>query len=273
MGILIVFWRVICRVGPTQIGLLAAGVAFYALLAVFPAIAAVIALAGLVTEPDAVVAQLEGVGQVMPDEAADILLDQAAKVAGTADEGLTLALAFGVAFAIYLSTRATTGLIHGLNVVLRREEDRGFVVYWATVILLTAALLFGTTLLFVLLVVAPAILAFLPAEILAVETADALRAGRWLVVVLLFLAGLAVLYRFGPSGDRPRWLSPGLILASVLWFAGSFVFSLYVANFGYYNESFGSLGGVIILLTWLWLSAFFVLLGALFDAEYWRQRG
>ena len=122
MGILIVFWRVICRVGPTQIGLLAAGVAFYALLAVFPAIAAVIALAGLVTEPDAVVAQLEGIGQVMPDEAADILLDQAAKVAGTGDEGLTLALAFGVAFAIYLSTRATTGLVHGLNVVLRRVD-------------------------------------------------------------------------------------------------------------------------------------------------------
>ena len=272
MNVFFVLWRVARRVGSSQIGLLAAGVAFYALLAVFPAIAAIIALAGLFTEPDAVVTQLEGVARLMPEQAATILLDQASKVAGATDEGLSLTLALGVGFAIYLASRATTGLIHGLNVVHRREDTRSIVRYWATVIWLTATLLAGTVLLFVLLVVTPAALALLPAELLTVQTAELLRGLRWIIVALIFVVGLATLYRFGPAGGRPRWVSPGIAIAAALWFLGSFAFTTYVANFGNYNESFGSLGGVIILLTWLWLSAFFVLLGALVDAEIEDER-
>ena len=267
MHVFFVLWRVLKRVGPSQIGLLSAGVAFYALLAVFPAIAAIVALAGLFTEPDAVVTQLEGVARLMPEQAASILLDQATKVAGATDEGLSLTLTLGVAFAIYLASRATTGLIHGLNVVHRRDDVRGVIGYWWTVIWLMAALLAGTVLLFVLLVVTPAALALLPEEMLALQTAELLRGLRWIIVALVFVVGLAMLYRFGPAGGRRRWFSPGIAIAAVLWFLGSFAFTIYVANFGHYNESFGSLGGVIILLTWLWLSAFFVLLGALVDAE------
>jgi len=214
-----------------------------------------------------VVTQLEGVARLMPDQAANILLDQAGKVAGSNDEGLSLTLAFAVGFAIYLSTRATTGLMHGLNVVRNRDETRGFIMYWATVIWLTVALFVGVVLLFLLLVGLPTVLDLLPEEILTLETADALKAGRWLVVALIFLAGLALLYRYGPAGGTKRWLSPGLLLAAALWFIGSFAFTVYVANFADYNASFGSLGGVIVLLTWLSLSAFFVLLGALLDAE------
>ena len=261
-------WRVTVRVGQTQIGLLAAGVAFYALLAVFPAIAAIVALAGLFTEPDAVITQLEVVARLMPDQAAVILLDQAAKVAGATDEGLSIALAVGFAFAVYLASRATTGLIHGLNVVHRRDDHRNLFQYWWTVIWLTAAMLIGTVLLFVLLVVTPATIALLPEEVLSLETAGLLQTVRWIVVALVFATGLALLYRYGPAGGQSRWISPGILIASGLWFLGSFAFTLYVANFGYYNEAFGSLGGVIILLTWLWLSAFFVLLGALVDAEF-----
>lgn len=267
MNTVLLLWRVVRRVGPTQIGLLAAGVAFYALMAVFPAIAAIMALAGLFTEPSDVVVQLEGVARLLPEEAASILLDQATEVAGATAEGLSLTFAFGVGFAVYLATRATTGLIHGLNVVHCCNETRGPVTYWGTVVFLTVALFVGTVVLFVLLVVTPAVLAFLPEEILSLETAGAVRAGRWIVVAGLFVTGLAVLFRFGPSTRRSTMITPGLAVATVLWFAGSFAFSLYVANFGYYNESFGSLGGVIVLLTWLWLSAFFVLLGALVDAE------
>lgn len=267
MTFMLLLWRVVRRVGPTQIGLLAAGVAFYALLAAFPAIAAVLALAGLFTDPADVVVQLEGVAELLPDEASGILMHQATEVAGATDDGLSLALGLGVAFAVYLATRATTGMIHGLNVVFRREETRGVVVYWVTVVWLTAALFIGTVILFLLLVGLPAVLDLLPEEFLTLETADGLRALRWLVVALIFLLGLALLYRFGPAGGRSRWISPGLAVAAVLWFAGSFAFTLYVAEIANYNESFGSLGGVIVLLTWLWLSAFFVLLGALVDAE------
>ena len=101
--------------------------AFYALLAVFPAIAAVLALAGLFTEPQDVVAQLDGMSALLPDQAADILLQQASDVAGANDEGLSLALMLGVGFAIYLATRATTGMIHGLNVVHNRDETRNLI--------------------------------------------------------------------------------------------------------------------------------------------------
>ena len=276
-----ILWAVATRVGSSQIGVIAAGVAFYSLLAVFPAIAAIVALAGLFIEPEAVVAQFETITRFVPEEAAAILIDEASAVAGTGDNGLTLAMVLGVAFAIYLTTRATTALIYGLNRVHASDEIRGIVHYWITVVLLTASLVIGAAVMFVLLVATPTILAFVPEEIVPGSTAEAVRAARWLLLALLILVGLAVLYRFGPadvagvggSGTRKwRWLTPGSALAAVLWVAGSFGFSLYVAHFGNYNASFGSLAGVVILLTWFWLSAFVVLLGGLLDAEIARAR-
>lgn len=273
-----IIWRVLRRVGPSQIGVIAAGIAFYALLAVFPAIAAVIALAGLFTEPDAVLAQFETVTRFVPEQAAGLLLGEASKVAGAGDGGLSVTFAVGVGFAIYLSTRATTALIHGLNVAHERRENRGFFRFWFTVILLTAALVFGVAAMFVLLVVTPAALAFLPSDILPIRTADIVRGVRWVVIFVLLIFGLSVLYRFGPADragrtgrKRPwRWITVGSSLAALSWFAGSYGFQLYVENIADYSASFGSLGGVVILLTWLWLSGFVVLFGALVDAEIRR---
>jgi membrane protein len=276
--VLLVLWRVLWRVGPSQIGVIAAGTAFYWLLAVFPAITAVIALAGLFTRPEAVVTQLETLTRFVPADAAQILINEASSVAGSTDEGLSLAFALGVGFAIYLMTRATASLIHGLNIAHGRIENRSFFRYWLTVILLTATLVFGVAAMFVILVGVPTALAFVPPEIVPVRTADFVRATRWLVVVVLLNIGMAVLYRFGPADragrtgrKRPwRWLTTGSFLAALLWFAGSYGFQLYVTNFADYNASFGSLGGVIILLTWLWLSGFVVLFGAMVDAEIRR---
>lgn len=271
-------WTVSRRAGPSQISVIAAGVAFYSLLAVFPAITAVLALAGLFIDPDAVVAQFETIAKVVPEDAAHILIGEATKVAGASDGGLSIAVVFGIGFAIYLSTRATTALIHGLNVAHERTENRGFFRYWGTVFGLTASLVFGTALMFVLLVVAPTLLAVLPADVVPVSTADLVRALRWVLLGVLLIFGLSVLYRIGPANRaegtrrrRPwRWVTPGSTLAAALWFAGSFGFSVYVASFADYTATFGSLGGVIVLLTWLWLSAYVVLLGAILDAE-WRK--
>ncbi|MCG6882327.1 MAG: YihY/virulence factor BrkB family protein [Silicimonas sp.] len=273
-----ILWRVAARIGPSQIGVIAAGTAFYWLLAAFPAIAAVVALAGLFTEPDAIVRQLETLTRFVPEDAAGILIAEASSVAGSTDGDLSLAFALGVAFAIYLMTRATIALIHGLNAAHGRTENRTILRFWSTVILLTAALVFGAAAMFVILVGTPAALALLPGEFIPVRTADAVRAIRWLVVILMLIFGMSVLYRFGPADragrtgrKRPwRWLTTGSALAALLWFAGSYGFQLYVSNFADYNASFGSLGGVIVLLTWLWLSAFVVLLGALLDAEIRR---
>lgn len=274
-----ILWAVVRRVGPSQIGVIAAGIAFYSLLSVFPAITAIIALAGLFIEPEAVVAQFENITRVVPEAAANILIGEASKVAGARTDGLSLAFALGVGFAIYLSTRATTALIHGLNVVHSRAENRKFLRLWATVFLLTASLVLGVALMFVLLVVTPTILVFIPAEIVPLAMAELVRGARWIVIGAVLILGFSVLYHFGPADDADRegrrlpwrWLTPGSALAAALWFAASFGFSLYVTHFADYNASFGSLGGVIILLTWMWLSAFVVLLGAMVDAE-WRSR-
>ena len=259
-------WHVARRIGRDQLGLVAAGVAFYALLAVFPAIAALTALAGLFTEAEAVVVQLQSFTQFLPDEAALILLNQANKVAGSSDGGLSLALFLGVGFSIYLSTRATTSLIYGLNIAFEEQESRGFILFWVTVILLTATLLFGAVTLALLLVGLPTALAFIPVD---VGTEQILTASRWILVAVVVIAGMSILYRWGPARGSAhwRWLTPGTLVSSLFWFLGTIGFTIYVANFGNYNQTFGSLGGVIILLTWLWLSAFIVLLGALLDAE------
>lgn len=261
-----VIWHVARRIGHDQLGLVAAGVAFYALLAVFPAIAALTALAGLFTEAEAVVVQLQSFTQFLPDEAALILLNQANKVAGSSDGGLSLALFLGVGFSIYLSTRATTSLIYGLNIAFEEQESRGFILFWVTVILLTATLLFGAVTLALLLVGLPTALAFIPVD---VGTEQILTASRWILVAVVVIAGMSILYRWGPARGSAhwRWLTPGTLVSSLFWFLGTIGFTIYVANFGNYNQTFGSLGGVIILLTWLWLSAFIVLLGALLDAE------
>lgn len=259
-------FRFVARIFSTRIGLIAAGVAFYALLAAFPAIAALVALAGLVTDPADVVAQLQTVTELMPDQAALIVLNQAQMVAGTPDEGLSLTLWLGVGFAIYLSTRATTSLIHGLNIVGGRSEDRRALHFWTVAILLTAAILFGALMLLLLMVGVPAALAFLPLDL---GTATLILVVRWAVVAVVVVIGLGMLYHWGPAGRPPRWrvLTPGSAVAALLWFAGSYAFTFYVTNIAHYNQTFGSLGGVIVLLTWIWLSAFVVLLGALVDAE------
>ena len=217
----------------------------------------------------------------VPEDAAQILIGEASSVAGSTDEGLSLAFALGVGFAIYLMTRATVALMHGLSIAHNRPENRGIIQYWATVILLTAALIFGAAAMFVLLVATPTLVALVPREAMPIGFFDAVRGVRWLIVVILLVSGMSILYRFGPAGragrtgrKRPwRWITVGSSLSAILWFAGSYGFQLYVTNFADYNASFGSLGGVIILLTWLWLSGFVVLLGALIDAEIRTSRG
>ena len=264
-------WRVIRRLGYDPVGLMAAGVAYYALLAAFPAIAALIALAGVFTDPADIVAQLEALSKVIPAEAATILITQAAKIASLGSQGLSLAAMIGFGFAVYLSTMAVTALVHGINVAHEVEDRRSTLVYWPTVIGLTMGLMLGTVAMFLLLVAAPAAFALLPEEVLSFALADAFRLSRWGLVALIVFLGIALLYRFGPDiSGRRRWFTPGALLAAGLWFLGSYAFSLYVANFANYNASFGSLGGVVILLTWLWLSAYIVFLCAMLDREIAR---
>ncbi len=258
------------EMGADHVGLIAAGIAFYALTAIFPGIVVMMAIAGLVMDPGAVQQQLQGLSQFLPQEAAAVVLDQAVSLAGSQEGGLGLAAILGFLIALYSSSKAVQALIEGLNVAFEVEEKRGFIKLYLVTFALTLGIILGFLLIVALLALVPAVLAFLHLGRFGEFMANLL---RWPVVVAVVIGCLAMLYRFAPSrGDVPwRWLTPGALAATALWLLGSVAFTVYVANFGSYNETFGALGGVVVLLTWLWLSSFIVLMGAELDSELERQ--
>lgn len=261
--------RVGAEIGNDHVSLIAAGCAFYGLLAIFPGIVAALAIAGLITEPQALVEQLQSSAQMLPEGAADIIVDQATAVAGSREGGLGLAAIFGVLVALYSASKGIQSLMEGLNVAFEAEETRGFFKRYLVQFALTLGLILGLFLIAAAGAVVPAALAVLN---LGDTTEIVAQVLRWPLMLLIVIVGLAVLYRFGPDRHVAwRWVTPGAALATVVWLAGTIAFTLYVSNFGSYNETFGSLGGVIVLLTWLWLSAFIILMGAEFDSEMERQ--
>lgn len=177
---------------------------------------------------------------------------------------------FSLAIALYSASKAVANFIAGLNVIYQEKETRNFFLVKALTIVLTAFLIIGL-LIAIIVVAAIPVVAAIFGDYGIID--DLVMFLRWPFLFLMGAFGIAVLYRLGPNrrSARWRWLTPGAFVACALWVSGSFGFSLYVQSFGSYNETFGALGGVIILLTWLWLSAFIVLLGALLDAELEAQ--
>jgi membrane protein len=253
-----------------HVSIVAAGVAFFGLLALFPAIASLIAIAGLVLDPADIAGQLQAVAGALPESAAEILRAQARKVTEGAGAGIGIGAALGILLSLWSASKGMKTLIEGMNIAYGEEESRGFVRLNLVALALTLFLILG-------LIVAFAAAVALPVLLGSLGLGDAARTavawGRWPLLALLAVLGLAVIYRFGPSrhGARWRWVSPGAVLATLLWIAATVGFSIYVGNFGSYNETYGALGGVIVLLTWLWISAFVVLLGAELNSEAEQQ--
>lgn len=262
--------RVKGELAADHVGLIAAGVAFYGLLAIFPGIAAIMAIAGLVTEPGVIVAQLESIAAMLPQEAAAIIIDQAKSVTGSEEGGLGLAAFIGVALAIWSASKGVASLMEGVNVAYDEDETRGFFRLTFVKLALTLGLMFGFLLVVLIMVALPALLALFQFGAFAETAAMVI---RWPVLLFVAVVGLSILYRFAPSRDdaKWRWITPGAGVATLAWVLGSAAFAVYVRNFGSYNETFGTLGGVVILLMWLWLSAYIVLLGAELDAEMEAQ--
>ncbi|MCP1167108.1 YihY/virulence factor BrkB family protein [Limimaricola litoreus] len=262
--------RVYSEIGDDHVSLIAAGCAFYGLLAIFPGIVAAMAIAGLFFDPSTVVDQLQSLSAFLPQDAAEIVLGQAKEVAGSEEGGLGLAALFGILVAIYSASKGVQSLMEGLNVAFEAEETRGVIAFNVQKLLLTLGMIIGFLLIIAVAALLPAVLGILPWG----ETTELIiNIARWPILLVFVALGLAILYRYGPDrGEKKwRWISPGAGLACLLWLVGSVAFAFYVRNFGGYNETFGALGGVIVLLMWLWLSAFIVLMGAEFDSEMERQ--
>ena len=258
------------EVGEDHVSMIAASIAFYALLALFPAIAAAVALWGLLFDPQQIEQQMAAASSALPPEAAGIVTGQAQKVADSTGTGLSLAAIGGLLFALYSASKGTKAIIEGLNMIYDEEEKRGLIRLNLVALALTLGLIVIAIVSLALVAVLPGLLAGLG---IGGVTGGLFTWLRWPLLALVAVVGLAVLYRFAPSRDAPRWrwVSWGAVIATALWIAGSMLFSFYVRNFATYNETYGSLGAVIILLMWFWLSAFVVLLGAELNAEMEHQ--
>lgn len=263
-------WRVWQRQSGDNIGIVASGVAYYALLSLFPALAALVSLYGLGADPAGVEAQVDQFAGLLPPDILSMLRTQAHTIAEAPGQGLSAGVALGLLLTLWSASRGVNALITALNIAYGEEERRGFVV----LALLSMGLTLGGLVFFILTVamvaVVPAVLAFLPLDPQNTPMVAGLVAlVRWPILAVALGLALAVVYRFGPSRRmvRWRWITWGSATATVLWLLGSISFSLYVSHFASYNETYGSVGAAVVLLLWMNLSAYAVLLGAELDAE------
>ena len=244
-----------------NLGLIAAGVAFYAILSVFPGLAAVIALWGVIGDPGLVIAEMSRFDAFVPPEVSAVLQTQLEALAGA--DGLTLgwASALSLTLAVWSARAGVAALIRGLNAIYN-VPNRSGLAHYVQAIGLTVALIGVALVAMVCVVILPVVLALLPQSLIPINALGHLGfdVGRWILALGVLLVGFSLIYRLGPNA-RGRRNVPGAVCATLLWAVGSYGFSVYLTNFAAYNEVYGSIGAVIALLMWLFLSAWLVLLG------------
>jgi len=239
----------------------AAGVTFYGLLALFPTIAAILSVYGLIAESQQLTALLKAVDGALPTAGVEFLRKRIERIGNDQESTLSFALIISVVLALWSANRGMKALFEGLNVAYGEIERRTLIQLNIISMNFTIGLLF-------FLIVAIFCVAAVPLmfNVDDLDTTGVLLIwiGRWPVVFLMLLMSLELLYRFGPSrtGNRWAWISPGALLASLVWLTGSFLFSTFLANFQDYDRTFGTLGAVDILLVWMWLSSISILIGA-----------
>lgn len=264
--------RVRQEIGRDNASLIAAGLAFYALLAVFPAIGAAVLLYGLFVSADQVASQFEVLAGVLPQQAAEILSNAMQNMADNQSATLGIGAAIGFVVGLWSARKGMVALMQATNIAYKELEERGLLRRLLLSLGFTVAAVVGFLLVLLLAVAVPLALQGLglpePVEVL-------LAVLRWAVLWLAIVLGLSMLYRFAPDRRHAkwRWVTWGSAIAATLWVAASVLFSLYVRNFGNYGETYGALGGVIILLLWFYLSGFIVILGAEINSEIEHQTG
>jgi len=253
-----------------DISLVAGSVAFYAFLAIFPALAALVSLYGLVADPADVGHQVDAMGGIVPPEARAALQGELAHLASQSSRSLSISVVLSLVLALWSANKGTKALLSALNIAFDQEESRGFIKLNALSLLLTVGTLVLAVLAIAGVIALPALLGHLG---LSAIGAFLVRWLRWPVLAAIVLFGLATFYRYGPARAKAkwRWVTPGSLLATALWLGGSALFSWYVSSFGKYDKVYGSVGVIIIVLTWFLLSAYAVILGAELNAELERQ--
>jgi membrane protein len=253
------------RASADKVPLVAAGVAFYAMLALFPALIAAVSIFGLAVDAEQVEGMMAQLGEMMPQSASALLKQQLRRIVETSESGLGLGLVVSLVVALWSASTGMTNIDKAMSVVYdvdTRSFLRGRLV--ALGLTLGAIVLLGALL--ALIIAVPAVLALVP---LGAGATVAVQIGRWLAIALVACLGLIGLYAIAPNRERRpgwRWTVLGAVTATILWLVASALFSFYVSTFGTYNETYGALGGGVVLLLWFWLTALAVLLGGELNA-------
>ncbi|MCZ4353966.1 YihY/virulence factor BrkB family protein [Roseovarius aestuarii] len=268
-----VWWSVAKRVyhavDEKRLVMIAAGIAFFGMLALFPAIAAIIALWGVIGDPQSILPLVERYDFLFPEDVYRLISGQI-KALANADEGkLGWASILSILLAIWSARAGVAALMQGMNAVYDERKRRG-IWHYLTAFGLTLALVLVALTAIGAIIITPVVMAFVPLGVFAQFAVETI---RWLVAVGILLAGAGLVYRYGPNrrAARVAWISPGAVLAVGLWAIASVGFSIYLANFGTYNEVYGSIGAVIALLMWLFISGFLLLIGGAINAELERH--
>lgn len=265
-----ILWRVLWSISEDRILSTSGGVAFFALLAVFPAIAAIVSLYGLFADASTIGNHLTLLAGILPDGVLVLFADQITLIARQANETLGMAFALGLLIALASANSGMAALFDALNVVYDEKEKRSLVRFYATTFLFTLAGIAFVVLAMTGVVVLPIVLKFVGS---ATTTERLIAILRWPILFVTIAAGLAFIYRYGPSrrDARWRWVTWGSIVGALLWMAASMLFSWYVATFDSYNKTYGSIGAAVGFMIWLWISAVIVLLGGEVNAEMEHQ--
>lgn len=262
--------RVFQQISKDNVSIIAAGVAFYAFLAIFPAIAATISIYGLIVDPQTVIKQLSDMAEFLPTQATGLIRSQLDQITSGSPSALGWGLVFSILLSIWSANRGTSALFQGINIAYNEENKRGFFKN-------TAITLLFTFIGIIVAIVSLALVVALPAAIEGLGVSGPILTAamwlRWVLLAGLIMVSLAALYRYAPDRENAkwRWVSWGSVFAAIFWIVGSWAFSFYVNNFGSYNATYGSLAAVVILLFWFYLSSFIILMGAETNSEIEHQ--
>ncbi|MBW3567126.1 MAG: YihY/virulence factor BrkB family protein [Proteobacteria bacterium] len=255
------------RIADDRLTLVAGGVAFFAFLSVFPALATVISIYGLVADPQTVQSHISSLGGAVPREVQEVISSRLESLVSSRDSSLTIGFAFGLLVSLWSANKAMKAIADALNIAVDVEEDRGFVKRNAVTLLLTLV----SSLVFIVALAVIVIVPVLVSTFLSQGTAKILTTVvSWIVFIGLLVGMFLVLYRYAPARHRRQpWnaLLPGAIFSGVLFVVTSAAFSFYVGNFGKYELQYGALGAVVVMMLWLFIGAYVFLLGAEINAE------
>jgi membrane protein len=265
-----ILWRVYEGIDEDRILANAGGVTFYALLALFPAIAALVSIYGLFADPMTIVNHLDTVSGFAPGGAVDVLREQLTRLADQGSTTLGISFLVGLVISLWSANSGIKALFDVLNVVYEEKEKRSFIRLNAITLAFTIGTIAFLLIALACVVALPVVVNYLP---LPQVTSAVLTIAPWPVLLVLVAFWLTLIYRYGPSRTEPRWqwVSWGSALAAIAWLAASALFSWYAASFGSFNKTYGSLGAIIGFMLWMWLSIIVLLVGGKLNAEIEHQ--